>query len=241
MARCERGRRRLGGDAGTVAGGRGQRERQDERRHRGRTRDHRCRSRVSSRASWVQTMVEHGCGGFIPARRCGPRRPCAAPGTPLRTTSAVGRARNSGAGRIIRPPRLLPLSRSEEEGGHMRPRLVVVTFIVCLGALRCPRPPPPGATAIATATASARTTGCCRRPTGWPRGRGRAGSCSGRPCRARTTRHEVPRLLLSRVRHLGQPYGDAPKKVVEYYRKALAARKAGDWTAASRFAGIMAH
>ena len=36
-------------------------------------------------------------------------------------------------------------------------------------------------------------------------------------------------------------YGDAPKKVSEYYGKALAARKAGDWTAASKYAGLMAH
>jgi hypothetical protein len=36
-------------------------------------------------------------------------------------------------------------------------------------------------------------------------------------------------------------YGDAPKKVFEYYRKALAARKAGDWTQASKFVGLMAH
>jgi hypothetical protein len=36
-------------------------------------------------------------------------------------------------------------------------------------------------------------------------------------------------------------YGDAPRKVAEYYRRALAARRAGDWTAASRYAGIMAH
>ena len=39
----------------------------------------------------------------------------------------------------------------------------------------------------------------------------------------------------------GSSYGDAPKKVSEYYGKALAARKAGDWTAASRWAGYMAH
>ena len=36
-------------------------------------------------------------------------------------------------------------------------------------------------------------------------------------------------------------YGDAPKKVAEYYGKALAARKAGDWTAASKYVGLMAH
>jgi hypothetical protein len=36
-------------------------------------------------------------------------------------------------------------------------------------------------------------------------------------------------------------YGDAPKKVLEYYRKALAARKAGDRTAASRHVGVLAH
>lgn len=36
-------------------------------------------------------------------------------------------------------------------------------------------------------------------------------------------------------------YGDAPKKVMEYYGKALAARKAGNWTAASKYAGRMAH
>ena len=36
-------------------------------------------------------------------------------------------------------------------------------------------------------------------------------------------------------------YGDAPKKVSEYYAKALAARKAGDWTQASKFVGLMAH
>jgi hypothetical protein len=39
----------------------------------------------------------------------------------------------------------------------------------------------------------------------------------------------------------GSSYGDAPKKVSEYYGKALAARKAGDWTAASKWAGYMAH
>jgi len=36
-------------------------------------------------------------------------------------------------------------------------------------------------------------------------------------------------------------YGDAPKKVLECYRKALAARKAGDWAQASKFVGLMAH
>ena len=36
-------------------------------------------------------------------------------------------------------------------------------------------------------------------------------------------------------------YGDAPKKVMEYYGKALAARKAGNATAADKYAGIMAH
>jgi hypothetical protein len=39
----------------------------------------------------------------------------------------------------------------------------------------------------------------------------------------------------------GSHYGDAPKKVMLYYGKALAARNAGDWTAASKYAGIMAH
>ena len=39
----------------------------------------------------------------------------------------------------------------------------------------------------------------------------------------------------------GSTYGDAPKKVMEYYGKALAARKVGDWTAASKYAGLMAH
>ena len=39
----------------------------------------------------------------------------------------------------------------------------------------------------------------------------------------------------------GSHYGDAPKKVMEYYGKALAARKAGNWTAASKYAGLMAH
>jgi hypothetical protein len=39
----------------------------------------------------------------------------------------------------------------------------------------------------------------------------------------------------------GGDYGDAPKKVAEYYDKALAARKAG-WNAqASRFAALMSH
>jgi len=36
-------------------------------------------------------------------------------------------------------------------------------------------------------------------------------------------------------------YGDAPKKVIEYYGKALAARKAGNSAAAARYAGIMSH
>ena len=36
-------------------------------------------------------------------------------------------------------------------------------------------------------------------------------------------------------------YGDAPKKVAEYYGKALSARKAGNWTQASKFVGLMAH
>ena len=36
-------------------------------------------------------------------------------------------------------------------------------------------------------------------------------------------------------------YGDAPTKVMKYYAKALAARKAGNWTAASKYAGLMAH
>lgn len=39
----------------------------------------------------------------------------------------------------------------------------------------------------------------------------------------------------------GSRYGDAPKKVMEYYGKALTARKAGDWTAASKYVGLMAH
>ena len=39
----------------------------------------------------------------------------------------------------------------------------------------------------------------------------------------------------------GSHYGDAPKKVSEYYGKALAARKAGDWTAASKYAALMSH
>ncbi len=39
----------------------------------------------------------------------------------------------------------------------------------------------------------------------------------------------------------GSKYGNAPKKVAEYYAKALRARKAGNWTAASRYVGIMAH
>jgi hypothetical protein len=39
----------------------------------------------------------------------------------------------------------------------------------------------------------------------------------------------------------GSSYGDAPKKVAEYYAKALTARKAGDWAAASRYVGLMAH
>jgi len=39
----------------------------------------------------------------------------------------------------------------------------------------------------------------------------------------------------------GSRYGNAPKKVAEYYARALAARKAGNWTAASRYVGLMAH
>jgi hypothetical protein len=39
----------------------------------------------------------------------------------------------------------------------------------------------------------------------------------------------------------GDHYGDAPKKVMEYYGKALAARKAGNVKLASKDAGIMAH
>lgn len=39
----------------------------------------------------------------------------------------------------------------------------------------------------------------------------------------------------------GSRYGDAPSKVLAYYRKALAARRSGNWTAASKYAGIMAH
>jgi hypothetical protein len=39
----------------------------------------------------------------------------------------------------------------------------------------------------------------------------------------------------------GSRYGNAPKKVAAYYAKALAARKAGNWTAASRYVGIMSH
>ena len=39
----------------------------------------------------------------------------------------------------------------------------------------------------------------------------------------------------------GSKYGNAPKKVSEYYAKALKARKAGNWTAASKYVGIMAH
>ena len=39
----------------------------------------------------------------------------------------------------------------------------------------------------------------------------------------------------------GSRYGDAPRKVALYYGKALAARKAGDWRAASKWVGIMAH
>ena len=39
----------------------------------------------------------------------------------------------------------------------------------------------------------------------------------------------------------GSKYGNAPKKVADYYAKALTARKAGDWRAASKYVGIMAH
>jgi Zinc dependent phospholipase C len=39
----------------------------------------------------------------------------------------------------------------------------------------------------------------------------------------------------------GTHYGNAPKKVAEYYAKALTARKAGNWAAASRYVGIMSH
>jgi hypothetical protein len=39
----------------------------------------------------------------------------------------------------------------------------------------------------------------------------------------------------------GTHYGDAPKKVMEYYGKALAARRAGNASDASKWAGIMAH
>ena len=39
----------------------------------------------------------------------------------------------------------------------------------------------------------------------------------------------------------GDPYGDAPKKVMEYYGKALAARKAGKIAEASKWVGVMAH
>ena len=39
----------------------------------------------------------------------------------------------------------------------------------------------------------------------------------------------------------GSHYGNAPKKVAAYYAKALAARKAGNWRAASKWVGIMAH
>ena len=39
----------------------------------------------------------------------------------------------------------------------------------------------------------------------------------------------------------GSKYGNAPKKVAEYYAKALKARKAGNWTAASKYVGVMAH
>lgn len=39
----------------------------------------------------------------------------------------------------------------------------------------------------------------------------------------------------------GSPYGDAPAKVVQYYGKALAARRSGDSRLAAKYAGIMAH
>ena len=39
----------------------------------------------------------------------------------------------------------------------------------------------------------------------------------------------------------GSTYGDAPAKVLSNYRRALAARKAGNWTAASKYVGLMAH
>jgi hypothetical protein len=39
----------------------------------------------------------------------------------------------------------------------------------------------------------------------------------------------------------GSPYGDAPAKVLSNYRLALAARKAGNWSAASKYVGLMAH
>jgi hypothetical protein len=39
----------------------------------------------------------------------------------------------------------------------------------------------------------------------------------------------------------GDKYGDAPSRVRKYYRRALAARKAGDWRTASKNAGLMAH
>ena len=39
----------------------------------------------------------------------------------------------------------------------------------------------------------------------------------------------------------GTHYGNAPKKVAYYYGKALAARKAGHWRAASKYVGLMSH
>jgi hypothetical protein len=39
----------------------------------------------------------------------------------------------------------------------------------------------------------------------------------------------------------GSTYGDAPTRVSQYYAKALTARKAGDWTKASKYVGLMAH
>jgi hypothetical protein len=39
----------------------------------------------------------------------------------------------------------------------------------------------------------------------------------------------------------GSHYGNAPKKIALYYGKALAARKAGNWRAASKYVGLMAH
>ena len=112
---------------------------------------------------------------------------------------------------------------------------------VSAAALLLPPPPARGATATTAATASAHTTGSSgRRRASQPR------SADWVILKVAEPKTDDPDTVLHDTwYHIydvwGSTYGDAPSKVLSNYRQALAARKPGDWTAASKYVGLMAH